>query len=413
MQSAYRTDVLAARLLPRAACVALLVLAGCGGGSSSSAPPLSMAAVTINLYPSQSAAAGSRLFVFVTAVGETPVNMPLAFDTGSAGITLYAPDIFPQSLVTSAGFVFPSGAASLSYGGITVLDQQGRRAYGSATQGRTQVGNIGYATVTFGDSAGVLTTALMPVFLYYQILDDATGASVPVPPERGWFGVHDGAGFIDEGTAQPADGYPACAPDTLGSCYVASVLKYLDYGGSLHAGFLVRPAALQACDITAPGSCRPAPLLTVGLTSASEAMFAMTPLTCPQPGYPGPRLIAGFAVCQAGIADALITVGGTDPGVLSGDSVLFDTGTPYMILNVPAGNVFPVAVPENAPVTVATPAGFDYTFSAGPPYGGGAPTPESVSVVLDAATTRSVVGVGFFTGHAFLIDFTTHTEGWQ
>ena len=80
---------------------------------------------------------------------------------------------------------------------------------------------------------------------------------------------------------------------------------------------------------------------------------------------------------------------------------------------MPPGSVFPVSVPENAPVTVATPAGFDYTFSAGGPYGGGAPTPQSLSVVLDAATTRSVVGVGFFTGHAFLIDFTTRTEGWQ
>ena len=34
-------------------------------------------------------------------------------------------------------------------------------------------------------------------------------------------------------------------------------------------------------------------------------------------------------------------------------------------------------------------------------------------MVLDPATTRSVVGVGFVTGHAFLIDFATHTEGWQ
>jgi hypothetical protein len=70
-------------------------------------------------------------------------------------------------------------------------------------------------------------------------------------------------------------------------------------------------------------------------------------------------------------------------------------------------------VPENAPVTVATPAGFDYTFTAGPPYGGAALTPLSVSVVLDAATTRSIVGVGFFTGHALFIDFTARTEGWQ
>jgi hypothetical protein len=412
MPSADRVHVLAAQLLRAALGVALALPAGCGGGSSPGGPPLSSAAARINLYPSQSAAAGSRLFLFVTAVGATPVNMPLGFDTGSAGITLYAPDIFPQSLLTSAGFVFAGGAASLSYGGITVLNQPGRRAYGSGTRGRTEVGNIGYASVTFGDSAGMLTTALMPVFLYYQILDDATGAPIPVPPEHGWFGVDDGANLIDEGTVQPAEGYPACAADTLGSCYVVSVLKYLDFGTGLHAGFLVRPEPLQVCDITVPGNCRPEPMLIVGLSEADEAPFSATQLTCPRAGYMGPGFIAGFAVCQAAIADALITVGGSEPGVLSADSGLFDTGTPYMILNVPAGAAFPVTVPEGAPVTVATPSGFDYTFSAGPPYGGEL-TPESVSVVTDAATTQSVVGIAFFTGHAFFTDFTARTMGWQ
>jgi hypothetical protein len=410
MASAERVQVFAAALVRGSVCVVLTLAAGCGGGSSSSGPPLSSAPATLNLYPSQSAAAGSRLFVFVTAVGETAVHMPLGFDTGSAGITLYAPDIFPPSLLTSAGFVF-AGQASLSYGGITVLNQPGRRAYGGGTRSRTEVGNIGYASVTFGDGAGALTTARMPVFLYYQIVDD-TGAPLPVPPEHGWFGVNDGANLIDAGTAQPPAGYPACAADTSGSCYVVSVLKYLQFGDGLHAGFLLDPAPLQICDITLPGSCAPAPVLTVGLTSGSEAMFSVTPLACPHPGYAGPAVIAGFAVCQAGIADVQITVGGSDPGVLSGDTVLFDTGTPYMVFNVPAGLAFPATVPENAPVSIALPSGFDYAFSAGPPFGSGL-TPQSVSVVPDAATTQSIVGIGFFTEHAFFIDFTARTEGWQ
>jgi hypothetical protein len=410
MPSAERVHVFAAALLRGGLCVVLALAAACGGGAASSGPPLSSAPATLNLYPSQSFAAGSRLFVFVTMVGETAVHMPLGFDTGSAGITLYAPDIFPPNLLNPAGFVF-AGAASLSYGGITVLNQPGRRAYGGGTHGRTEVGNIGYASVTFGDGAGTLTTARMPVFLYYEIVDD-TGAPVPVPPEHGWFGVDDGANLIDEGTAQPPQGFPACAADTAGSCYVVSVLKYLRFGDGLHAGFLLDPAPLQVCDIGAAGSCTPAPVLTVGLASNSESTFSVTALSCPHPGYSGPAAIAGFTVCQAGIADALIRVGGSDPGVLSGDSVLFDTGTPYMIFNVPAGVAFPDTVPQGAPVAVSVPPGFDYTFSAGPPYGG-ALTPQSVSVVPDAATTQSIVGIGFFTEHAFFIDFTAGTEGWQ
>lgn len=47
-------------------------------------------------------------------------------------------------------------------------------------------------------------------------------------PQR--LGVDDVANLIDEGTAQSPAGYPACAADTSGSCYVVSVLKYLQFG---------------------------------------------------------------------------------------------------------------------------------------------------------------------------------------
>ena len=94
----------------------------------------------------------------VTAVGTAAVSMPLAFDTGSAGITLYAPDIFPSSVVSSSGFVFPAGQTSISYNGITVTNQGGIRKYGSTATGRSQTGNIGFAKVACGDSDGTLVT---------------------------------------------------------------------------------------------------------------------------------------------------------------------------------------------------------------------------------------------------------------
>jgi hypothetical protein len=154
-------------------------LGGCGGSSDSAPavkPPLVAIEqpVVINLYPNQSAANVARLVVMATSVGSVPVSMPLFFDTGSAGVTLYAPSIFPPSMVTAAGFVFPSGQTSISYNGITVTPQQGTRTYGS-TDLRTQNGNIGYAPLTFGDSQGQLMTAVMPIFLYYSITDVETG----------------------------------------------------------------------------------------------------------------------------------------------------------------------------------------------------------------------------------------------
>jgi hypothetical protein len=115
-------------------------LAACGGSNSMNPgvtpPPISQK--VINLYPASSAS-GNRLYVMVTSVGSTAVSMPLIFDTGSAGITLYAPAIFPSSMVSSSGFTFPAGETSISYGGITVTNQQGTRAYGGAN---------GYLTAT-------------------------------------------------------------------------------------------------------------------------------------------------------------------------------------------------------------------------------------------------------------------------
>jgi hypothetical protein len=170
------------------------ILGGCGG-SSTSAPAMSAVdgpietPVVINLYPNQSATTVPRLVVMVTSVGSIPVSMPLIFDTGSAGVTLYAPSIFPSSMVTSAGFVFPSGQTSITYNGITVMNQQGTRTYGS-TDLRAQNGNIGYAQLTFGDAQGPLTTKVMPVFLYYSMTDVLTGQPLEVPSfQQGVFGV--------------------------------------------------------------------------------------------------------------------------------------------------------------------------------------------------------------------------------
>lgn len=161
------------------------ILDACGG-SSDSAPAVNVVSgavekpVVINLYPNRSATTVPRLVVMATSIGSTPVNMPLIFDTGSAGVTLYAPSIFPSSMVTSAGFIFPSGQTSITYNGISVTNQRGTRTYGS-TDPRAQNGNIGYAPVTFGDAQGQLMTEVMPLLLYYSVTDVRTGQPLDVP----------------------------------------------------------------------------------------------------------------------------------------------------------------------------------------------------------------------------------------
>jgi hypothetical protein len=391
----------------------LAVMVGaCGGGGGSSGSVSAPAGdgkidqpTAIDLYPSQSSAEGARLIVMVTAVGSAAVHMPVIFDTGSAGVTLYAAAIFPASMVSSQGFVFPAGQSSLTYNGITVTDQRGARSYGT-TNPRSQNGNIGYAQLTFGDGHGQLTPQLVPIFFYYSITDATTGAALSVPATQGVFGVASSSGSITiAGSSEPAGGYPVCAQGTTGTCLVTSVLKYLQYGSGVTAGFMLTPAPLQSCDIGTAGSCSPAAMLTVGLSSALESGFSTVSLVCPPSGYVGPASIAGYPVCQKNIADASIGVSGVSVGTVTGP-VLFDTGTPLVQIASPAGSTFPASVAAGSSVLVSTPSGFAYSYIA-------ANSGDLGTQVNSNPADPSIVGVGYFTTNSLFIDYTMSSEGWK
>ena len=387
------------------------ILGGCGG-SSSSAPAVNAVSgvvdkpVVINLYPNQSPSAAPRLVVMATSIGSTPVSMPLIFDTGSAGVTLYAPSIFPASIVTSAGFVFPAGQTSITYNGITVTNQQGTRTYGS-TDLRAQNGNIGYAQVTFGDAQGQLKTEVMPVLLYYSITDVLTGQPLEVPSfQQGVFGVASTSGSIVlAGSVEPAGGYPACATETNSTCYVVSALKYLKYSGSTSAGFTLSPAPIQTCDISTAGSCAPVPMLTIGLSPTSKAGFSTVSLPCPPNGYVGPASIAGYPVCQKTIDNTSVMVSGDTVGTIIGGAV-FDTGTANMQIAAPAGSSFPSAVPAGSTLLVTTPSGFTYSYSS-------TISDPLATIVNENFSGSTIIGIGYFTTNSFLVDFSSGAEGWK
>jgi hypothetical protein len=385
------------------------LLVACGDSSGDSAPvapvaPITTieAPVTLDLYPNESSENPARLTVMVTGVGSVPVSMPLGFDTGSAGITLYAPSIFPASMLGANGFIFPSGETQMSYGGITVTDQQGTRLYGSVLDNRNENGNLGFATVTFGDASGEVTTQTMPVFLYYSITDNQTGTLVPEPAQQGWFGVADTSGtIVIPDSVEPVAGYPACSPASIGTCYVVSVLKYIGYAGGVNAGFSLAPTAIQTCDIAAPGSCMPAPVLSLGLNSSLEDGYTTQPLVCPPSGYIGPADIAGYPVCQKTILNTTISALGE---TVTGYS-LFDSGTAEMQISTPAGSNFPLTIPAGTTVTFEQSSGFEYSYTSGTGY--------FDTVVEPDTTTVNIIGIGFFTTNSLFIDFKTGTEGWK
>jgi hypothetical protein len=378
----------------------------------------------MNLYPDGSASDGTRLFVFVTGVGSLTFNapLPLAFDTGSSGMTLYAPNAFPSlatacsvDVPTGCGFTFPAGQHSITFDNVTVTDVQATRCYGGAS-GHAQTGNIGFATVTFGDAAGVLTTGVMPVLFYYKITVNSTnpgqcddsGAIVNVPPQQGWFGVNTQAdGVVVDGILATSQS-PLCADGGSATCRVVSVLNYLQYAQAMDAGFLLTHQALQPCSINS-GTCLAEPMLTVGLTSAQTTGLTSMPLVCP-----GTVLLVGLPNCSANIANSVIAISaadGSNPTSYSNAATLFDSGTPDMILAPPSAVTLPTTagtnvIENNEKVLITLPAGYEFSFLA-------APSGTNETIVNVTGSGINIVGIDFFQSHDFYIDFTASTEGWH
>jgi hypothetical protein len=184
-----------------------------------------------------------------------------------------------------------------------------------------------------------------------------------------------------------------------------SALKYLQYGASVGAGFMLSPAPIQSCDITTAGSCVPAPMLTIGLNATSKAGFSTVSLPCPPSGYVGPASIGGYPVCQKTIDNTTVMASGAAPGTVIGGAV-FDTGTSNMQIATPAGSTFPSALPIGSTVLISTPSGFTYSYISTPsdPY---------ATIVNADFSGPTIVGIGYFTTHSFFIDFSGGTEGWK
>ena len=387
-------------------------------------PSVLQAPTVINLYPDGSSSDGTRLFIFVTAVGSLTFNapLPLAFDTGSSGMTLYAPNAFPSmatacsvDVPTGCGFTFPAGQHSITFDNVTVTDVQATRCYGGAS-GHAQTGNIGFASVTFGDRAGVLTTGIMPILFYYKITTNSTipnqcddsGPIVNAPPQQGWFGVNTAADGVVVGGVLATPSSPLCTNGSDTTCLVVSVLNYLQYANALDAGFFLAHQALQPCSIDS-GTCLPEPMLTIGLTPAQTSGLASLPLVCAST-----TLLVGFPSCSANIANSGIIVSAADGSNATSYSnalTLFDSGTPDMILLPPNGVTLPTTsgtsvIADNERVLITLPNAYEFSFST-------TSTGVDKTVVNLTGIGKNIVGIDFFQNHDFYIDYTTSTEGWH
>ena len=343
----------------------------------------------VGVYPS-----GDRIYIPVTAVGSVPVNLPLIFDTGSSGLTLEAESVFPSGMVAATGFAFPPGQTTMTYQGITVTSTQASKAFGSAANGTTQLGNLGFAQVVVGDT---VQTKTMPIFLYYAIKNTASGQVIPMPDQKGIFGANIGANpLIVANSSAPAT-LAICNAQSTTSCDLVSPFRYLDYASGTDAGFALSPVALQNCDITQSGNCTAANALTVGVTPASEKAFALSALSCPGAAPAG--TYNSLPICEPALSNVRISASGAS---FTG-SVLLDSGTGAIVIQTPAQTNFPASLNAGTPLQFSFANGQSYSVAAG-----GGTTAVNVT-----SGTRSILGIDFFTRKAFVEDFTMPQLGWQ
>ena len=314
-----------------------------------------------------------RIFIPLTKIGTQTVNYDEVFDTGSAGLTLDASGIIPDSLITNTGFKFTGD--SIVVNGVTITSTKSVMEYGDATEGTNVYGNVAYTSVTIGNQTGSgVTIKRVPFFLYYKVLDIT------------------GKDSVKETTPHSADIFGVSPEYSYASTLIQSPLSYYTPGTGLTNGFKL--TKLTQADFTNAG-VYVQNILTLGLTSAdlNSSGFIMHNYTSSytaQDGYspdiPGTITYSGNTISA---------------------NFLFDTGTPQIsIIEDPKATQSIGILPANSVITLKTQDGFTYTYTTA--------KSTNVTEVQNPNNTkdyRTIFSLEFFTKNEFLTDYTGHQIG--
>ena len=326
---------------------------------------------TIGLYEysaTSGTATNRRVFIPITTVGSVQTNYLSVFDTGSTGMTIDATGIIPASAITSNGITV-AGDSSV-YNGITVTPQTAIISYGGVGSVTQEYGNLAYATVTIGDQNGSVKTGRIPFFLYYKVVNQSTGATLPAH-SNDVFGVGPGVSYT--------------------STSIGSPLSYFNIPSNLTNGFklaLFNNGSFSTTNATYVGG-----LLSIGLTPSdiSSSGFIMHPQVSFQVGGYSPN-IAGT-----------INYNGTSVPA----TIMFDTGTPNItILENPAASANVITLPANTTVSITTSQGFSYSYTVSSTFNS-----TQVDNTSYSKDTRSIFSIDFFLSNEYLMDYTNHNIG--
>ena len=314
-----------------------------------------------------------RIFIPLTKVGTQSVNYDEVFDTGSAGLTLDAAGIIPDSLITDNGFKFTGDSVVIN--GVTITSKKSVMEYGDAIAGTNVYGNIAYTSISIGNETSTgITIKRVPFFLYYKVLDIA------------------GKDSTKETTPHSADIFGVSPEYSYASTLIQSPLSYYTPGTGLTNGFKL--AKLVKPDFTNDGVFVQN-LLILGLTSADLTSS----------GFIMHNYASSFTSQDGYSPDIPGTI--TYNGNTISANFLFDTGTPQItIIEDPKATQSIGVLPANTPITLKTQDGFTYTYT----------TAQSTNVteVQNPNNTkdyRTIFSLEFFTDNEFLTDYADHQIG--
>lgn len=321
--------------------------------------------LTIGLYEYFSGA-NKRIFLPVTQIGTKPVSYYEIFDTGSSGMTIDATGILPASMITTSGIQVTGDSVVVN--GITVTSKTGVVSFGDATGTTKEYGNLAYASIKIGNTAGSYTFKRVPIFLYYKIVNS------------------DGKQL----SAHSADVFGVGPGESHANSEITSPLRYFDTGTNLTSGFKL--ATLNASSFSSTGTYV-AGLLTIGLTGSdlSSSGFIMHTLTRYSIGGYSPNI----------------------PGTISysGKTIsaqfLFDTGTPSVTIIEDKLAINALGkLPANTQVTITTNKGFTYTYTTS-----NTGNLTEIQNPNNTADYRTILSIDFFFKNEYLTDYSNHQIG--
>jgi len=331
-------------------------------------------AATVNATPKQlglyeaDSSIYKELITVVSKIGTQSVNYDLIFDTGSGGMVVDASGLIPASMIGASGFTFTGDSTVVN--GITITSQTSTIEYGADAVNFDKVyGNLAYASVTIGDQNGNIVVKRLPFFLYYKAVS-SKGVK---------YAAHD---FDTFGVSEEYD------ISFSNGAYITSPFSYYDPGTGLKRGF--KMAKLNANNFSLNGNYV-ADALTIGLTTSDLNSFTMIPLNFNSSGGYAPIISATISYNSKNFSTY----------------VIFDTGTePYSYLEDPTGASTTTLLPSSTAVSVATNAGFNYSFTTS--------AADNLTYIENpsvSGTHVSIISLEFFLTNEYLLDFTDHKLG--